>query len=204
MKDVLTRLVHTLNEIPEKITSQIKVWDGAVNRQIKELKQWKENFSGSDLKIDYTFKKTITKGVSLNGDVLWNTRDTTASKKSSFIILYDGATKDDIKYFDGSIKKGLYLGEIEFSTAYEGGRVYRGTVGFLYQHYGHTNNALIEELPLVRASHAFNGAKIKVYARSLSTGNKYHQENQILFQLDEGNRVATKDIVVSLKLKKFI
>ena len=47
MKDVLTRLVHTLNEIPEKTTSQIKVWDGAVNRQIRKLDNWHLNFMKS-------------------------------------------------------------------------------------------------------------------------------------------------------------
>ena len=50
MKDVLTRLVHTLNEIPEKTTSQIKVWDKKINssisnvdKKIKELTLWQNS-----------------------------------------------------------------------------------------------------------------------------------------------------------------
>jgi|GEM_PF-4452103 hypothetical protein len=165
---------------------------------------WKSNLKVHQIAYDYRFKKIIPEGVKLDGSVLWNPRDLDAENKSSYIILFDGANNESLKYGDGGISGGIYIGNILFSTAGKGGGVWPANVGFLYSHYGHTNNSLLEDLPIVRSSHAFNGAQVKVQARSLSTGNKYTQHNQILFYLNEGDRTATENIEVTLVLKRII
>lgn len=200
----VANLGKKLSEQIGVVKGQFSKWDGQVKAQIKKLEDWKNNLRGRDLAIDYIFTKKLEPNIKLDGHVLWNVNDKDADDKSSYIILFDGANNEEKKYSDGSISAGLYLGEILFSTAGRGGGVYSGKIGFIYQHSGHTNNSLLEELPIVRASHAFNGAEVKVFARSLSTGNEYHQENQILFYLNEGDRETTDEIEITLILKKLI
>ncbi|SFP60314.1 hypothetical protein [Hydrogenimonas thermophila] len=204
LEDKANALSLEWQKVADDAKKQIDTTNELVNDKIDDLDTWKNNLKVHQISYDYIFKKIIPQGTKLDGSVLWNTRDLDTENKSSYIILFDGANNASLKYGDGVISGGIYIGNISFNTAGKGGSVYGANVGFLYSHYGHTNNSLLEDLPIVRSSHAFNGAQVKVQARSLFTGNKYTQHNQILFYLNEGDKTASEDIEVTLTLKRII
>jgi len=153
----------------------------------------------------YTFEKVLPAGCRLFGDTLWDPKDTEAKEKDSYIVLFDGLPVK--KGGDGELEKGTYIGQIEYKSAGCGGTVEDTVISFIYAHRGHTyNDSEPRELPFTFNSFGINGATLSVETRTVSHNVTPYSSDQILLKMHEryGKRKLTKDMKVTLKLRKMI